>query len=339
MKPPIAQQIFLLASVLGATALLVSGLEQDQMGEMPGMQHAAMKRATGVLVSVSNDEARHVLTLRLGPLSLPAHAGMNVPQALDLYWTIPFDGWLTAYQPRLEDGSGNTLPGHLLHHVAVYDTANANFLCPDQPEHIFGAGGEMADWPAIPGLGYRVRQGDRIRISTMFHNDDAVSYPQTYLEIKIEYQPLSVGGPDLLGVRPAWFDVKECGSSSYDLKPGRNVTSGEFTLDTSGRLMGLGGHLHDYGQDLTLEDDTTHQQIAHLHAKLDAEGHLLSVPIVRFAQEGGLALAKGDVMKVTAVYDNPTDRELPDAAMGITVGYFLPSGEGDYGDRGHHPRR
>jgi hypothetical protein len=328
----------LAAVILAACAIITPGQQQGEMREMPDMAHMAIKRATGVTLTASNDETRRVLTLRLGPLSLPRHAGMNVAQAPDLHGTVPFDGWFTAYHPRLEDASGNTLPGRLLHHVAVYDTDHSNFLCPTQPEHIFGAGGEMADWPPIPGLGYRVRQGDGILISTMFHNDDAASYPKTYLEIQIEYQPLTASGPDLLGVRPVWFDVKECGNSAYDLKPGRNVTSGEFTLETSGRLMGLGGHLHDYGEELTLEDDTTRRQVADLHARLDSKGHLVSVPIVRFSEQRGFALAKGDALKVTAVYDNPTGRELPDSAMGIMVGYFLPDGEGDYGSPGRRRR-
>lgn len=338
LKLATCKRMALLAAMLAACAGFTAGRQQREMGEMPGMPHAPVKKATGVLLTASNDETQHVLTLRLGPWSLPGHAGMNVAQAPDFHWPVPIDGWFTAYYPRLEDASGNTLPGHLLHHVALYDTAHANFLCPSQPEHIFGAGGEMADWPPILGVGYRVRRGDTILISTMFHNDEAASYPQTYLEIKIEYQPLA-GGPELRAVRPAWFDVKECGNSGYDLKPGRNVTTGEFTLDSSGRLLGLGGHLHDYGEQLTLADDTTHQQIANLHAKLDAKGRLISVPIVRFTQQGGLPLAKGDVMKVTAVYNNRTGKELPDSAMGIMVGYFLPDGEGDYGTPGRRKRK
>ena len=66
------------------------------------------------------------------------------------------------------DGAGQPEPGRLLHHVAFYNTARPDFLCPNKQEHIFGAGGEMNDWPALPGVGYRVRKGDRIRISTMF---------------------------------------------------------------------------------------------------------------------------------------------------------------------------
>jgi len=211
---------------------------QQPMGDMPGMDHMSMAKASGVKVTLADDETRRVLTVRLGPLNLPARAGMNVPQAPDERFSIPFDGWLTAYHPGLEDASGRALPGRLLHHVAVYDTNQRNFLCPKQPEHIFGAGGEMTDWPATPGLGYRVRQGDKILVATMFHNDETASYPETYLSIKIDYQPLDSGQQPLVGVRPMWFDVKECGDSSYDLKPGRNVTTGEFRLEAGGRLIG-----------------------------------------------------------------------------------------------------
>ena len=323
-----------LGAILAAAALappaLTAGqqpagqMDMQHMSHMPGMEHMAMKKAQGVKLEVKNDEAHHILTLRLGPLNLPARAGMSVAQAPDLYWTVPIEGWLVAYHPRLEDAAERTLPGRLLHHVAVYDTNRADFLCPRHPEHIFGAGGEMGDWPATPGVGYRVHPGDRILVSTMFHNDYPVSYPHTFLEVKIEYQPLVPGGPELADVYPSWFDVKECGESGYDLRPGRNVTSGEFTLGFSGKLIGVGGHLHNYGQELMLEDATRHQEVATMHARLDAQGRIISIPIVRFTESGGFPLAKGDVLKVTAIYNNPTGKYLPDSAMGIVVGYFLP---------------
>lgn len=296
----------------------------SRMSGMSHMHHMSTRKATGVLLTAANDEAQHTFTLRLGPLNLPANAGMNVAQAPDLAWTAPLDAWFVAYHPRLVDGSGSALPGRLLHHVAVYDTAQRNYLCPKQPEHIFGAGGEMTNWPATPGLGYRVQKGDKIMVATMFHNDEAVSYPQTYLEIRIQYQPVVPGGPSLVAVRPVWFDVMECGESAYDLKPGRNVTTGNFTLSTGGKLIGVGGHMHDYGRELVLEDATRNQTIATLDAKLDPAGRLISIPIALFAETGGLELAKGDDIRVTAVYDNPTGKYLHDGAMGIAVGYLIP---------------
>ena len=324
-KQQAAMATFVVAAVFG---LARAQQPMSDMGDMGHMHHMAMHTAAGVRLDVTSDEAQHLFTLRLGPVNLPAHAGMNVAQAPDLSWTVPLDGWFVAYHPRVVDASGNSLPGRLLHHVAVYDKSQRNYLCPQQPEHIFGAGGEMTDWPATPGLGYRVRQGDKILVATMFHNDEAVSYPQTYLEIRIQYQPAVSGGPSLIAVRPVWFSVMECGESAYDLKPGRNVTTGDFTLASSGKLIGVGGHMHDYGRELVLEDATRNQKIATLEARLDADGRLISIPIALFAAAGGLELAKGDDIRVTAIYDNPTGKYLRQGAMGIAVGYLIPEDEG-----------
>jgi len=53
------------------------------------------------------------------------------------------------------------------------------------------------------------------------------------------------------------------------------------------------------------------------------KGHLESVPVKLFVQEGGYKFAKGDVLKVSATYDNSDGGKLlRDGAMGIAVGYF-----------------
>ncbi len=291
-------------------------------------EHHAMAHsptAVGVKLEVQKDPANQDLTVRLGPLNLPAHADHHsVPQAPDLFLTLPFDGWITAYHPKLVDDRGNPLPNKLLHHVAFWNVARSDFLCPRKEEHIFGAGGEMNNWPALAGFGYRVHAGERIRISTMFHNPTDTSFPKTYLEVRMETQPASPQGPALKSVYPVWLDVQECGESAYDLRPGRNVKSGEFRLPYNGTLLGVGGHLHDYGQGLVLVNETHHDQVASLPSRLDSRGLILSMPIVTFADRGGYRLNQGDTLQVTATYENPTGRELPEGAMGIVVGYFLP---------------
>lgn len=324
VRPRIGPAAILLAGFAAATALAQHDVQRtgNEGMKMP------MRQAQGVKLEVSNNLARRLLTVRVGPLDLPAHSSHHqVAQAPGQFLTVPFEGWITAYHPRVADGAGRKLPNHLLHHVAFYNTARADFLCPQKPEHIFGSGGEMNDWPTTPGFGYRVRRGDRIRIGTMFHNPTETNYPQVFLEVSMEYQPSTASGPELRSVYPAWFDVKGCGASGYDLKPGKNVTSDEFTLPYSGLLMGVGGHLHDYGQELVLEDVTKRETIATLHSRLDPEGHILSMPVVLFSARGGYALARGEVVKVTATYDNPTGRFLPEGAMGIAVGYFLPAND------------
>jgi hypothetical protein len=169
-----------------------------------------------------------------------------------------------------------------------------------------------------------VDEGDQIRITTMFHNPTDTSYPETYLEIRVEYQREEQETANPKSVYPVWFDVQECGKSGYDLEPGLNETVGTFELDYSGRLLGVGGHLHDFGQELRLENVTTGVEIATLSPEVDPEGRILSMPIVPFFLQGGYPLQRGDVVRVSAIYDNLAGRRLPDGAMGIAVGYFLP---------------
>lgn len=276
-------------------------------------------------LEVRNDTVRNVLTVRVGPLDLPADASHEAaPQAPDLHLEIPFDGWLTAYRPRLVDGDGDPLPGRLLHHVAFWNTERSAVLCPGSEEHIFGAGGEMNEWPPLPGIGYGVERGDTIRISTMFHNPTDRAREETWLEVDVRYDREAEGREPLTNVYPLWFDVQECGDSAYDLEPGENVTTGEFTMPFSGTLLGVGGHLHDHARELRLHDVSADEEIARLEPELDERGRILSVPVVPFLLEGGVPLEEGDTIRVTARYDNPTDRRLEVGAMGIVVGYFVP---------------
>jgi TonB family protein len=206
--------------------------------------------------------------------------------------------------------------------VAFWNTGRSDFLCPNKQEHIFGAGGEMNDWPALPGIGYAVAKGDKVRINTMFHNPTDITFQETYLVVEIEYQPRGEGR-ELKSVYPAWFDVKECGSSSYDLPAGTSSKTGRFRLGYSGILLGVGGHLHDYGQAVRLQDVGRNRNVADLKAETDPEGRIRSMPIANFAATGGYRMNVGDTFDVTASYQNPGSAQ-PAGAMGIAVGYFLP---------------
>lgn len=285
--------------------------------------------AENVKLVSSDNPAAQSITVRLGPLNLPANSDHSaVAQAPDQYLDIPFDGWFIAYHPRLTDAAGNTIPGRLLHHVAFWNVSRSDFLCPNKEEHIFGAGGEMNDWPALPGFGYPVTKGNRIRVNTMFHNPTDTSYPEAYIEVVMEYRRAD-GGVQLKSVYPTWFDVQECGNSGYDLVPGSNVTTGSFTLKHTGTLLGLGGHLHDYGVKLDVTNATRNEPVATLASKVDEAGRILAMPIVTFLAQGGYRLNRGETVRVTATYDNRTGKPLPDGAMGIAVGYFLPDNDAE----------
>ncbi len=287
-----------------------------------GMHHAVAK---GVKIEQQVDAASHTITLREGPLTLPANTShMKMPQPADLFWAIPVDGWLLAYAPRLVDANGKAVPGTVLHHTAFWNTDRADFLCPNKEEHIFGAGSEMTNWTEIPGYGYRVQKGDKIRIETMVHNPTDTSYNQVYLEVKIPYADAGAGATTK-SVYPTWMDVRSCGNSGYDLKPGKNENTGTVTVKYDGILLGVGGHMHDYAKQITLEDVTRKDKVVTLDAKVDEKGQLLSIPVVTFYERGGYKFAAGDQLRITATYDNITGKPLPSGAMGIVVGYFVPA--------------
>ena len=288
-----------------------------------GMHHAVAK---GVTLQTKIDAVAHTITLREGPINLPANTShMKMPQPPHLHWTVPMDAFLLAYSPRLVDVNGNEVPGRVLHHTAFWNENRADFLCPNKEEHIFGAGSELTNWIEIPGYGYRVQKGDRIRIETMVHNPTGASYENVFLEVRIPYQATDAQGPaERKSYYPAWIDAKSCGDSSYDLEPGQNIKEGVVALKYSGVLLGVGGHMHDYAKRITLEDVSRKEKVAVLDAMVDSEGRLLGIPTVTFFDKGGYRLGAGDVLKTSAIYANPTGKVLRAGAMGIVVGYFVP---------------
>jgi hypothetical protein len=286
-----------------------------------GMNHATAK---GVELEVKTDGVAHSILLRIGPLNLPANTShMKMPQPQDLTWTLDRAGWLLAYHSKLVDASGAAVPGVVLHHVAFWNENRSDFLCPNKEEHIFGAGGELTDWALVPGFGYRVEKGDQIRLETMIHNPTPTSYEAAYLEVAIPYDEDASPAP-VRNFYPAWMDVGGCGNSGYDLPIGESKKVGTVGVKYQGVLLGVGGHMHDYAQQIVLEDSRSKDPVATLPAKTDAKGHLVSMPVVTFFQTGGYPFAPGDKLTITATYNNTSGKALHDGAMGIVVGYFVP---------------
>ena len=298
---------------------MMHGMNHD--GFMQGGMHHEI--AKGVKLEQKIDG--NTIVVRVGPISLPAHTPhMKMPQPADLVWQIPIDGWLLGYTPRLVDTSGKEVPGTVLHHVAFWNENRPDFLCQNKEEHIFGAGSEMTNWAPVPGFGYAVKMGDKIRVETMVHNPTASAFDKVYLEVTIPIQ-YATASPALLNFYPAWMDVKSCGSSGYNLPAGKSEMRGIVTVKYDGMLLGVGGHMHDYAKRIVLEDLTRKETVVTLVAKVDEKGHLLEMPVKTFYQEGGYKFGGGDQLRISATYDNPTGELLREGAMGIVVGYFVPA--------------
>src|SRR5437870_3133884 len=134
-------------SVMFALTILSLVLSSQSAGQQHGDHPQGQTFRQTANLTVQNDQQAEILTVRLGPLPLPAN-GLPVPVA-DSYLRIPFDGWLLSYKPRLVNEKGELLPGRLLHHVAFFTTTRKDPYCPPWLEHIFASGGEMNTWPLI----------------------------------------------------------------------------------------------------------------------------------------------------------------------------------------------
>ena len=93
-----------------------------------------------------------------------------------------------------------------------------------------------------------------------------------------------------------------------------------------GKIVGLGGHMHDYGRLIEFVDATTGEVIYQAAPVADSTGHIASVPTSRLYGWTGLGVhvVPDHRYRVTVYYDNPTGQAVPDGGMGVVGGLFVP---------------
>jgi hypothetical protein len=126
---------------------------------------------------------------------------------------------------------------------------------------------------------------------------------------------------------PIYMDVNLTvgGSNTFDVPPGKSSKAYEFTLPVGGRLLGVGGHMHDYGVRVRLEDAETGKVITSVVATRDAEGKVSRMSRKLYGVSGdGLKLEGNHRYRVVGEYDNPTGELLVKGAMAHMVGLFVP---------------
>src|SRR5688500_6666447 len=69
---------------------------------------------------------------------------------------------------------------------------------------------------------------------------------------------------------------------SYDVPPGRSEQSAVITVAEGGWLRAVGGHLHDHGVELRLEDVASGKVLARVRATRDSVGKLQRIGLAKF---------------------------------------------------------
>ena len=285
----------------------------------------------GAAQDITLDSARHTVVMRAGPFTAePAehsehygHAGMLDSDDPVRRFRWPCDAWLRGFALRLEDAEGRELPLRWIHHLKVVNFARRQLVYPIT-ERLIAVSRESRDVKLPVSVGIPVRAGDELGVYVMWDAPADAPSREVFIQIELQWTPTNLL-PRPVSALPFQVDVRfGVSRNTFPVPPGRHEWAYEFELPVSGHLLLAGGHLHDYGESVRLEDVATGKRLLFFASRRDSSGHLLSMPRKLLALWGeGLRLKAGRRYRIVAVYDNPTADTIP-GAMGIIGGLFVP---------------
>ncbi len=285
-------------------------------------------------VTVTIDSSRHELIVTNGPFDLPNmpplddHAMMDLGMSHDTRlqrFEWPVDGWFRGFRVELTDAQGRPVPSHVMHHMIMVNFSRRQLLY-SAAERLMGTGTETDDVSVPKTIGVPMKPGMRLGMYIAWHNDTGQDLEGVQLKLILLWTPKNQNPPPVNAL-PIYMDVNLTvgGTNTFDVPPGKSHKAHEFTLPTGGRLLGVGGHMHDYGTRVRLEDAETGKVLTEVVAQRTPEGKLVKVSRKLFGVSGkGLRLKANHRYRVVGEYDNPTGQRLVKGAMASMVGLFVP---------------
>ena len=279
-------------------------------------------------ISIAVDSAREEVVVTAGPYDLPnmppdmAEMHMGTPQVLRFDW--PVDGALRGFNLSMQTENGHPLPKSIIHHLIAVNFDRRQIVY-QMVERLFGWGKETDPVMLPAGVGVPLAKGQHLGVYAMWHNDSGKDLHNAYLKMTLAFIPKSrLQNP----VLPLYVDVNNHigGVTTFDVPPGKSTRNYEFEFPLSGRLIGIGGHLHDYGTAVRFEDAATGKVLVRLKSDRDDKGEISKVG--RFIwgfHEEALPIEAHHAYRVVAEYDNPTGRNIPAGGMGHINGVFSPN--------------
>jgi hypothetical protein len=284
-------------------------------------------------LKVTVDSVHKQVIVSAGPFDLPDMSGMDAemhhgaPEVFRFQW--PVDGYMRGFDVEMRDGHGKPLPREVVHHLIGVNFDRRQIVYP-MVERLFGWGTET-DPVMLPGdVGVPLPKGDHLGVYTMWHNETGKDIHDAYLRVILPYIPAN---KKPVAVLPVYVDVNNHigGVTTFDVPPGKSERSYVFEFPLSGKLIGIGGHIHDYGVAVRFEDAETGKQIVRLKADRDKDGHVSKIG--RFIwgfHENAVPIEAHHKYRVVAEYDNPTGKTIHDGGMGHINGAFSPDDMKDW---------
>jgi hypothetical protein len=237
----------------------------------------------------------------------------------------PVDGWFRGFRVALVDGKGNAVPPHVMHHMVMVNFSRRQLLY-SAAERLMGTGTETDEVSVPKTIGVPMKPGMKLGMYVAWHNDTGKDLEGVHLKLTLLWTPKNQNPPPVNAL-PIYMDVNLTvgGQNTFDVPPGKSTKAYEFTLPVGGRLLGVGGHMHDYGSRVWLEDVESGKVLTQVVAQREADGKLVKVSRKLFGVSGdGLRLKVNRRYRVVAEYDNPTGELRVKGAMASMVGLFVP---------------
>lgn len=292
---------------------------------------------------LANDAEDSELVVIVGPVDLPvgavqssesaqhgveghhAHGAVFPPVAT---LQIPIGAYLYGFSYEVVDGSGRELPRQIVHHLNLINPDYRELFLPISQRML--AVGKETGSQSMPWLllGYPVPEGTRMVVAAMLHNPTGEAHAGVEVHVRLKY--VKAGRPwPLFNVYPFQLDVAfPAGNKSFDLPPGRSAFYYEASPAMAGRIMAIGGHLHEYATSLKLEDVTGGEIIWEGLPVYEDGERLVGVTLGRLYRRLGAKIYPDHVYRVTVTYNNTTADTLYDGGMGVVGGVFMPAGGG-----------
>jgi hypothetical protein len=287
--------------------------------------------------TVSVDSAAGRIVIEMPAVDLPAparHEDMTMVGLPLCQVEIPVNAWLHSSHVEVVDASGRLLPTDVLHHFNLSDPGHRELFLPIA-QHLLAASKEtpQLDIPAFL-FGVPIERGERLIAGAMLANTSPSSYHGVRARLVLRY--VTRGRPwPLYRAYPWALDVLyplgtgPTGSKAFDLPPGHTTRSFEASPAIAGTVLGVGGHVHDYGVRLELKDVTTGAVLWQGQPLTDGPGRVVTFPVTLFYNwhRLGIHIVPTHRYRITVEYENPTQHLIADGGMGAVAGLFIP----DYG--------
>lgn len=295
-------------------------------------------------VTTTVDSAHDTVIITLGPCRVPALGAMDMGgmgmgamsgmamtshgpghEDVRVHFRWPADVWMRSFDLQLLDAEGRRLnQPTTMHHMELLNFDRRQLVYP-MVERVFGMGEETSAAAIPKTVGLPLDAGMDMALYVMWNNHTDHDLDGVTFRLAIRYSPRNLAPrPTIVLPFKADVNIHPGAGDAFDLPPGGGSRSAVFTVGASGRLLAVGGHLHDYGKELRLEDARSGKVLARVSAQRTPDGEVTGVTHGLYGVLGrGPHLKAGRPYRLVAVYEgSPADSIR--GAMGLMGGIFAP---------------